>query len=64
MSRGPDPPSQDQDHLCESRKSDEFLGGSIGGGGGTTAVVCAIPVPSVAICTVVTHAEAVSAGNF
>jgi hypothetical protein len=40
--QGSGPPSQDQDHLCESRKSDEFVGGSMGGEG-TTAVVCAIP---------------------
>jgi hypothetical protein len=52
--QGSGPPSQDQDHLCESRKSDEFVGGSMGGEG-TTAVVCAIPAPSVAIYTVVTQ---------
>jgi hypothetical protein len=30
--QGSGPPSQDQDHLCESHKSDEFVGGSMGGG--------------------------------
>jgi hypothetical protein len=30
--QGSGPPSQDQDHLCESRKSDEFVGGSMKGG--------------------------------
>jgi hypothetical protein len=57
-SRGPDPPAKTRT-TCVNRANPMSLLEGVWGEG-TTGVVCAIPAPSVAIYTVVTHAEAKS----